>query len=62
MICPVCGMNVPDHPTADVSQFNGIDYKFCSEMCRQKFDEDPTRYVTDRRARELTSRPREEVI
>ena len=40
---PVCGMNV-DVPTSYSEAVGGRTYYFCSESCRQKFDEDPEKY------------------
>ena len=38
---PVCGMNV-DISTAYSEAVGGNTYYFCSEHCRQRFDENPT--------------------
>jgi Cu+-exporting ATPase len=40
---PVCGMSV-DVATAYAEAYGGQTYYFCSENCRQRFDENPTRY------------------
>lgn len=39
---PVCGMKPTDNI---VSQHEGITYKFCSDHCKQQFDEDPAAYI-----------------
>ena len=42
---PVCGAEVdPQTAVKDVNE--GKDYYFCSEDCRQKFEEDPSSYKT----------------
>jgi Cu+-exporting ATPase len=41
---PVCGMWV-DAQTALFSEFEGEKYYFCSQDCKQEFDDDPDRYV-----------------
>ena len=41
---PVCGMTV-DKSTSLFSDFEGQHYYFCSEDCKQEFDDDPERYV-----------------
>lgn len=41
---PICGTWV-DKRTAEFSEFEGEYYFFCSEDCKQEFDDDPERYV-----------------
>jgi Cu+-exporting ATPase len=43
-IDPVCGMRVGD-PRAPRQVFNGVEYRFCMEMCRHAFLERPGRYL-----------------
>jgi len=43
-IDPVCGMRVGD-PRAPHQVFNGVEYRFCMEMCRNAFLERPGRYL-----------------
>lgn len=38
---PVCGMTV-DETTAISESYGGQTYYFCSETCRQRFDENPS--------------------
>lgn len=39
---PVCGMK----PTDNIAiEHNGLTYKFCSDHCKQQFEEDPNAYV-----------------
>ena len=43
--CVVCGMDVdPNNPPAQ-ENFKGQNYNFCSEECKQKFDENPQVYA-----------------
>ena len=41
---PVCGMNVSD-ASEHHAQFEGQDYYFCSDHCKQKFSQDPNTYL-----------------
>jgi len=41
---PVCGMRVGDD-AKDQATFQGQTYKFCSPECRDKFEQNPQRYV-----------------
>lgn len=42
---PVCGMDVDDGSAAGRSQYQGQDYYFCSQDCKQKFDQNPEQYA-----------------
>ncbi len=42
---PVCKMDVDEQKAAGHSEHNGHQYFFCSKMYKQKFDQDPDRYV-----------------
>ena len=42
---PVCGMNVDEKNAEFQSQFEGKRYTFCSDECKQKFDEEPEQYA-----------------
>lgn len=42
---PVCGMNVDPKRAAGKSDYRGTTYYFCSESCKQKFDQNPSEYV-----------------
>jgi YHS domain-containing protein/uncharacterized membrane protein YraQ (UPF0718 family) len=44
-IDPVCGMQVRVHDAPAHSNYDGRDYYFCADRCREKFDEDPQRYA-----------------
>ncbi len=41
---PVCGKSVPADGTLAVVH-HGVEYRFCSEACRDKFTKEPERYV-----------------
>ena len=50
---PVCGMRIRPEEATHVSECQGITYRFCSEACKQKFDQDPLHFAGDaRRAQE----------
>ena len=42
---PVCGMQVDEKSAAARVEHDGITYLFCCEGCRQRFEEDPDRFV-----------------
>ncbi len=42
---PVCGMEVHDTDKAATAEYNGKQYYFCSEMCKNKFTEESEKYV-----------------
>jgi predicted phosphoribosyltransferase/YHS domain-containing protein len=42
---PVCGMNVDSNQAEDTSDYQGKTYYFCSEDCKQRFDEDPKQFT-----------------
>ena len=37
----ICGMDLTKHSIADTLLFEGYLYGFCSEYCKNKFEEDP---------------------
>ena len=41
----VCGMRMRPEEAVYVSEYQGIVYRFCSEACKEKFDQHPSRYV-----------------
>ncbi|ADX67088.1 YHS domain-containing protein [Weeksella sp. HMSC059D05] len=43
-IDPVCGMKTSEHLT-DTAHYEGKVYGFCSAMCKEKFLEEPTKYI-----------------
>lgn len=42
---PVCGMRFAEDAAAATSEHEGTRYFFCSERCREVFEQDPERYV-----------------
>jgi Cu+-exporting ATPase len=42
---PVCGMKVDDKKAPATSTHNGERYAFCSQDCKNKFDQNPERYT-----------------
>lgn len=43
---PVCGMNIDADQAQWKSEYQGKTYYFCSQQCKQQFDQDPARYVS----------------
>ncbi len=43
---PVCGMEIDIHKANAASDYQGKTYYFCSEGCKQQFDQNPERYVS----------------
>jgi P-type Cu+ transporter len=43
---PVCGTGIDGSYVVDQMEFDGHTYYFCSEECRQEFEENPQRYAT----------------
>jgi YHS domain-containing protein len=44
-IDPVCGMEVNPDSAAAQSEWGGQTYYFCSEPCKRRFDEEPSRFL-----------------
>ena len=44
---PVCGMQIEEGDAAGESQYEGRTYYFCSPGCKEQFDADPTRFITN---------------
>ncbi len=44
-IDPVCGMQVRTNDAPAHSTYDGHQYYFCADRCREKFEEDPERYI-----------------
>ncbi len=44
-IDPVCGMEVDEKTAPAKTTYQGGTYFFCSETCKQDFEEDPERFV-----------------
>jgi Cu+-exporting ATPase len=43
---PVCNMNVDEQKAAAMSEYKGVTYYFCSKMCKEKFDKEPEKFVS----------------
>ncbi len=44
-IDPICKMTVDESSAAGKSTYNGVDFYFCSPMCKTSFDKNPEKYV-----------------
>jgi len=44
--CPVCGADVDLEDPPATSYFDGAEYSFCCERCKEDFDANPERYVS----------------
>lgn len=42
---PVCGMDVEPGKAAATGEYGGKTYYFCAQMCKEKFDEDPPKWL-----------------
>lgn len=42
---PVCRMQVDETKAAATAEHGGQRYYFCSQGCKEKFEQDPKRYV-----------------
>ncbi len=42
---PVCNTQVDEETAAASSSYGGETYYFCSESCKQKFDQDSQKYA-----------------
>jgi len=42
---PVCNMQVDEKNAAARSEYKGQTYLFCSEDCKERFDQNPQRYA-----------------
>lgn len=43
---PVCGMTVDDKTAPAKAEYKGKTYYFCSQQCKDTFQKDPEKYVT----------------
>ncbi len=44
---PVCGMVVDEDKATLKSEYMGEKYYFCAPSCKETFDEDPAKYVSN---------------
>jgi len=42
---PICGMDVKEEEAAATYEYKGKTYYFCAVGCKEKFAQDPERYV-----------------
>jgi Cu+-exporting ATPase len=42
---PVCGMRISEEETVGTSSYEGKTYRFCSEGCKEQFDDDAHKFV-----------------
>ncbi len=42
---PVCGMMIDESTAAGQSEYQGETYYFCAIRCKERFDQNPERYV-----------------
>ena len=42
---PVCGMELTAEEAADSVEYDGQTYYFCSQNCKDRFDQNPQQYV-----------------
>lgn len=45
---PVCKMEVDEKTAAATSTYRGQTYSFCSKRCKEKLDQAPEKYVSER--------------
>lgn len=44
-IDPICRMQVEEDQAAATAEHDGKQYYFCSQGCKEKFEQDPERYI-----------------
>ena len=42
---PVCNMEIDEQSAAGQSQYQGQTYYFCTESCKDEFDQNPEQYA-----------------
>jgi YHS domain-containing protein len=42
---PVCGMMIDEKTAAGKSDYEGKTYYFCAQVCKQRFDQNPSAYM-----------------
>jgi YHS domain-containing protein len=47
IIDPVCGIDLEESEAASTLEFEGRTYYFCSEICREEFEENPHRFAVE---------------
>jgi YHS domain-containing protein len=51
-IDPVCKMKIEENKAAATSEYRGKKYYFCAPGCKQAFDQDPEKYITEEKKQE----------
>ncbi len=46
---PVCGMQVEESTAEDTATYQGKTYYFCSEDCKEQFEDNPQQYTEQTR-------------
>jgi YHS domain-containing protein len=49
---PVCGMQIDDKKAPATSMHGGQHYVFCSQDCKNKFDQNPERYSQSKQSQQ----------
>ncbi len=44
---PVCKMEVSEEDAAATAEYKGQTYYFCAKMCKEKFEQDPEKYLKE---------------
>jgi Cu+-exporting ATPase len=52
VIDPICLMEIDEKDAPAKSVYNGQTFYFCNESCKQKFEEDPEKYIDVERKQE----------
>jgi Cu+-exporting ATPase len=42
---PVCGMKVDEKQSTHQTQYGGQTYSFCSQQCKNEFEQNPEQYA-----------------
>ncbi len=45
VIDPICGMTVDEHKAKFVSEYDGMNFYFCSAPCKSTFEKDTHNYA-----------------
>ena len=48
-IDPVCKMEVDESKAAATSEYKGVKYYFCAAGCKKAFDQDPEKYLAQKK-------------
>ena len=52
VIDPICLLEIDEKSAPAKSVYNGQTFYFCNESCKQKFEEDPEKYIDVERKKE----------